>query len=123
MRIYLIFDVINVNDTYLFYTCLIFLIQCGPRKLILFYFYQIWCSEKVDNLQKFRSRSNKVFVDILIFLVFSSKSGIRHSVVSVCKVLVSIKVVPVRNNYFGNPKFESHTFQQMNGFLCCRSFY
>ena len=66
---------------------------------------------KVDNLQKFRSRSNNVFVSILIFLVIVLSQGIRHSVISVCKVLVPIKVVPVKNDYFDHPKFESHTFQ------------
>ena len=32
-----------------------------PLKLILFYFYQVWCWEKVGNLQKFRSQRYKVF--------------------------------------------------------------
>ena len=78
----------------------------------------------MDNLQKFRSRSNIVFVGILIFLVFFSKSAIQvfwQGEVSVCKVLVPIKIVPVKNNYFLHPEFESHTFQQMNGFLYWRS--
>ena len=77
----------------------------------------------MDNLQKFRSWSNKVFVGILIFLVFFSKSDITHSVISVCKVPVPIKVVPGKNDYFDHPKFDSHTFQQINGFLYGRSFY
>ena len=32
-------------------------------------------------------------------------------------VLVPIKVMPVKNDYFLLPKFELHSFQQMNGFL------
>ena len=75
--------------------------NCGLRKLI-FYFYQIWCPEKVDNLQKFCSRRNKPFAGILILLVFS-KSGIqylRQRKISACKVLVPIKVVPVKNDHY-----------------------
>ena len=88
------------------------------------YFYQVWCWEKVDNLHKFRSRCNKIFVGILIFLVFS-KSGIQclwQGEISACKVLVPIKVVPVKNDYFLHQKFELHR-SQMNWFLYCCSFY
>ena len=99
------------------------LINCWLRKLILFYFYQVWCWEKVDNLQKFCSRSNKIFVGTLIFLVFFSKSGIQYfwqGKISVCKLPVPIEIVQMKNNYFRHPKFESHTIQEMNGFLYCR---
>ena len=37
--------------------------------------------------------------------------------ISVCKVLVSITVVPLKNNYFLHPKFDFHGYQQMNGFM------
>ena len=77
-------------------------------------FYQVWFWEKVDNLQKFRSRRNKMFVGILIFLVFSESDIQYLCEISVCKVLVTIKVVPVKNDYFLHPKFE---------FLYWRSFY
>ena len=80
----------------------------------------------MDNLQKFRSCSYKVFVGIFMFLGFFSKSGIQYlwqGKVSVGKVLVPIEVVPEKNNYFRHPKCESHTFQQLNGFLNWCSFY
>ena len=79
----------------------------------------------MDNLQKFRSRSNKVFVGILIFLAFS-ELGIEYlwqGEISVCEVLVPIKVVSVKNDCFLHPKFELHRYQQINGFLHRRSFY
>ena len=37
--------------------------------------------------------------------------------ISVCKVLVPIKVLPVKNDYFLYQNFELHRYQQMNGFL------
>ena len=65
---------------------------------------------KVDSLQKFRSRRDKMLVCILIFLVFS-KSGIQYlwqGEISICKVVVLIKVVPGKNDYFLHQKFELH---------------
>ena len=56
----------------------------------------------MDNLQKFCARRNKFFASILILLVIS-KSGIqylRQGKVSACKVLVPIKVVPVKNDHY-----------------------
>ena len=97
----------------------------GYENLILFNFYQVWYREKVDNLQKFRRRRNKIFVIIFFFLVFS-KSDIQYlwqGEISVCKVLVPIKLVPVKNDYFLHPKFKLHRYQQMNGFLYWISFY
>ena len=91
----------------------------------MFYFYQVWCWEKGDNLQKFCSWRNKIIAGVLIFLVFS-KSGIQYLLqekISACKVLVPIKVVPVKNDHFLHPKFELHRYQQMNGFLYWGSFY
>ena len=93
-------------------------------KLDIVYFYQVWCWEKVDNLQKFCSRHNNIFVGILIFLVLS-KSGIQYlwqGEISAYKVLVSIKVVPVKDDYLLHQKFELR-IKQMNGFLYRRSFY
>ena len=97
----------------------------GLRKLILFYFYQVWCWENLVNLQKFCGRRSKVFVVILIFPFFS-KPGIQYlwrGEIGVCKVLISIKLVPVKKDYFLHPKFELHRYQQTNGFLYWRSFY
>ena len=62
----------------------------------------------MDNLQKFCSRRNKVFAVFLIFLVFF-KSGVQYlwqREISACKVLMPIKIVPVKNDHFLNPKFE-----------------
>ena len=60
---------------------------------------------------KFRSWRNKIFLGILIFLVFLvfSKSGIQYlwyGEISVSKVPVPIKVVPAKNDYFLHQKFE-----------------
>ena len=58
--------------------------------------------------------------------IFLSKSGMQHlwhGENNVCNVLVSIKVVLIKNDYFLHPKFELHTYQQMNGFLYWRSFH
>ena len=104
---------------------LILLVQLWTTKTDIVLFYQVCCWEKVDNLQKFRRRSSKMFVDILIFLVFSKSSihYLREWKISVCKVLVQIKVVLVKNNYFLHKKIELHIYLQINGFLYWRSFY
>ena len=63
---------------------------------------------KKDSLQKFRSLRNKIFACILIFLVIS-KPRIQffcQGEISICKVLVLIKVVPGKNDYFLHQKFE-----------------
>ena len=65
------------------------------------------------------------FAGISIILVFS-KSVVQYmwqGEISVCKVLVPIKAVPVKNDYFLCPKFELHRYQQMIGFLYWHSFY
>ena len=52
----------------------------------------------MDSLQKFR---NKYFMGLLVFLVFF-QLGIQYlwqAEISVCKVLVPIKVMPVKNDY------------------------
>ena len=79
----------------------------------------------MDNLQRFGSLRNKCFVDISIILVFF-KSGIQYmwqGEISVCKVLVPVKVVLVKNDYFLFPKFELRKYHQINGFLYWCSFY
>ena len=76
-------------------------------------------------LEKFRSRRSKVFVGILKFLVFS-KSRIQdfwQGKISVSKVLLTIKVVLVKNDYFLHSKFKLHRYQQMNEFLYWCNFY
>ena len=71
MQIYLIFDLLlriahaSISQ-----------FKFGLWKMILRCFYQLYFWEKVDNLQKFCSQHNKIFVDILIILVFS-KSDIQ----------------------------------------------
>ena len=57
---------------------------------------------------------------------FVSKSGIQYlwqEQISVFKELLPIKVVAIENDYFLHPRFESHAYQRMNGFLYWRSFY
>ena len=49
---------------------LILLIQLWATKIGMFYFYQVWCLDEVDNFQKFCSRRNKVLVGILKFIIF-----------------------------------------------------
>ena len=39
--------------------------------------------------------------------------------ISVCKVPVPIKVLPVKNDYFLYQTFELHRYQQMNEFCIC----
>ena len=53
----------------------------------------------------------------------SSPEYLWQGKISVCKVLVPIKVVPVKNDYFLHPKFELHRYQQRDEFLYLRSFY
>ena len=53
------------------YACLILGIQLWAMKIDIF-FNQIWCPEKMDNLEKFCSRRNKILAGILMFLVFLS---------------------------------------------------
>ena len=97
------------------YACLILQIQLWTTKINVF-FYQIWPPEKVDNFQKFCSRHNKIFPDILIFLVFS-KSGIQYlwqGEISACKVLVAIKVVPVKNDHYYSRIYQSRAHCPVN---------
>ena len=75
------------------YACLILRIQLWATKIDIF-LHQIWCPEKVNNFQKYCSQRNKIFVGILMFLVFLILAF------STCKVLVLIKVVPVRNDRY-----------------------
>ena len=79
----------------------------------------------MDHLQILHSWRGKIFVGILIFLVFS-KLGFQYlwqGDITVCKALVPIKVVPVKNDYFFHQKFELHRYKKMNGFLYWCSFY
>ena len=59
------------------YACLILLIQLWGTKIDIALFLSSLMLRKVDSLQKLRSRRDKMFVCILIFLVFS-KSGIQY---------------------------------------------
>ena len=91
------------------YPCLILLLLGTKTDIVLF--LSNLMLGKVDRLQKFCSLRNKIFVRILIFLVFFSKSGIQYlwqGEISICKVLVLIKVVPGKNDYFLHQKFELH---------------
>ena len=88
--------------------------------------YEYLCKFDVERkLEKFRTRRSKVFVGISKFLVFS-KSRIQdlwQGEISVSKVLLTIKVVPVKNDYFLHSKFKLHRYQQMNEFLYWCNFY
>ena len=58
---------------------------------------------KVDGLQKFCNLRNNIFVCILRFLVFYFKSGIQYMSqggTSILMVLVLIKIIPGKNDYF-----------------------
>ena len=81
------------------YACLILRIQLWATKIDIF-FYQIWCPEKVDSLQKFCSRRNKLFAGISIFLVLSDIQYLWQGEISAFKVIVPIKVVPVKNDHY-----------------------
>ena len=80
--------------------------------------YRNWCcfiSIKFDVKKKWIIWRNFVadmlkFLDVLIFLVFS-KPGIQYLwqvEMSICKVLVPNKVVPLKNDYFFHQKLELH---------------
>ena len=68
-------------------------------------------------------RGTRTFVYQSICVFLSSPEYLRQGKISVCKVLVLIKVVPVKNDYFLHPIFEFHRYHQTNGFLYWRSFY
>ena len=68
-----------------------------------------------------RGTRTSVYQSICVFL--SSPEYLWQEKISVCKVLVLIKVVPVKNDYFLHPKFEFHRYHRMNRFLYWRSFY
>ena len=75
--------------------------------------------KKVDNLLKVSSQRTKNFGGYVNFSSFS-ESGIQYlwqEEIGVFKVLVPVKILLVKNNYFLRPKFEFHRYQQMNGFL------
>ena len=55
---------------------------------------------QVDSLQQFRSLRNKIFVCILIFQVFFRHSVLVAREISICKVLMIIKIVQGTNDYF-----------------------
>ena len=82
------------------------LIQLWGTKIDVVFFLSSLILRKLDSLQKrFRLR-NKIFV-----FSFFSKLGIQYlwqGEISVCKVLVLIKVVPGKNDYFLHQKFELH---------------
>ena len=109
MQNYFNFDLLNVNvrDRY---ACLILLIQLWGTKIDVLFLSSL-ILRKVDSLQKCRIACvKKLFVRILIFLVFS-KSSIQYlweGEISICKVLVLIKVVPAKSDYFLHQKFELH---------------
>ena len=63
------------------------------------------------------------YINISIFLSKSEMQHLCHRENNVCNVLVPIKVVLIKNDYSLHPKFELHTYQQMNGFLYWRSFH
>ena len=68
----------------------------------------------------------QMFCRYILFLVFLSQAFItcgKGKSVFVNAVLVPIKVMLVKNDYFLLPKLELHSFQQMNGFLYWYSFY
>ena len=82
------------------YACLILLIQLWATKIDIALFLSSLMSRKSS--KNFVAGVAKFFMGILIFLVFS-KSGIHYlwqGEISVCKVLVPIKVVPVKTDYF-----------------------
>ena len=75
--------------------------------------------KKVRNLLKVSSQRTKKFSGYVNFSSFS-EAGIQYlwqEEIGVYKVLVPVKILLVKNDYFLRPKFEFHRYQQMNGFL------
>ena len=58
-------------------SCLILLIQLWTTKIDIILLLSSMILQKGDNLPKFLSQDNKIFVSILIILVFS-KSGVQY---------------------------------------------
>ena len=58
-------------------SCLILLIQLWTTKIDIILLLSSMILQKGDNLPKFLSQHNKIFVSILIILVFS-KSGVQY---------------------------------------------
>ena len=124
MQICLIFDLINVNDTKSL--CMLNFGNSTVGYENWYYFIsikfgvekkRIICWSFVAGVTRFSA-----YINTSSFF----KSGIQYlwqGYISVCKVLVQIKVVPVKNDYFFHPKLELHRYQQMNGFLYWHSFY
>ena len=81
-------------------------------------------------IQLWDTKTDVLFVSRLMLRKLKSLQKfckIRHSIVVArgncfCKVLVLIKAVPWKNDYFLHQKFELHRYQ-MNGFLYWFSFY
>ena len=71
----------------------------GGTKIDIVLFLSSLLLREVDILQKFHNLHNKNFVCVLIILVFFE---VRHS------VLLLIKVVPGKNDYFLHQKIELH---------------
>ena len=92
------------------YACLIWLIQLWGTKIYIFLFLSSLMLRKVDNLQKFRSQRDEIFLCILIFLVFAQSDipYLWQGEISMYKVLVPIKVVSGKNDYFCYQKFDLH---------------
>ena len=64
-----------------------------------------------------------IIINNISSFVKSGNKYLWQGKISACTVLLSIKVVPVKNDHFLHPKFELHRYQQMNGFLYWRGFY
>ena len=56
------------------YACLSLLIQLWATKIDIVLFLSSLILRKVDNLHKFRSRRSKIFVGVLIILLFLSQA-------------------------------------------------
>ena len=111
MRIYLIFDLINVNNMQSL-CMLILLIQLWQQKLDIVLFLSSLILKKWIICRNFVADISQAFS-----ICGKEKLGF------VKIVLVPIKVVRVKNYGFLHPNFELHRCHQMNKFLCWCSLY
>ena len=115
MRIYFNFDLINVNDTHSLRMLNFANSTVGYENWYCFVSIKFDVERKRIISRNFASGVTKFMCQVF------SKSRIQYlwqGEISVCKVLVPIKVVPVNNDCFLHPKLELHRYQQMNLSFC-----
>ena len=119
IRIYLIFDLINVNDTESLHMFNFTNSTAVYKNLYCFISIKFGVEKKRIICRNFVVGVIKFLVGILILIVFFLSRALSihylwQGEIIVFQVLVPIKVVLVKNDYFRHPKFESHFSKWMD---------